>query len=420
MWRERLEPGFLQVFRLYAWLQLASFLLFPFPEFFRHFAVPFDDFIWPLLLMVGSAVLLLGLLYWSWLQNRLGAWLIPAAIGVAGSGLILAQRLFFTRAIFWQVYPFLTVLLILVAWQYRFRIVVLFALVLAILPLIVDQVFLASAFPPALPPPRGERDVVFIGSAFGYVVMVATTFTLLLIGYVINRLVTAQRKQRRALSDANQRLVNHAAMLEQLAVSHERNRLSRELHDTLAHTLSAQTVQIEAILTLEDELPPKARRMLEQMSDSTRSGLEETRRVLSSLRSGPLDELGLAQAVRSLAEDFAARQDLDLELDVPEVIDDLPAEVEQCVYRVVQESLENAARHSGASRLSLGMSYRKECLKLEIRDDGQGFDPKAVLGDGRLGIQGMYERAEMVGAHLQIDSQPGGGARVRLEWEPQA
>ncbi len=421
MWRERLEPGFLQVFRLYAWLQLLSFLLFPFLEYLRRRPAPPEAAIVPGLLMGACCCLLLALLYWRRLQAALGEWLIPGAIAAASAALLLAQRLFFTRALMWQIYPFLTVLLILVAWQYRFRVVALFALGAAILPVIASQLVLFPALTLPLPPaPTREHVVIAIESTLGYALMVSTAFTLLLVGYVVNRLVDAQRRQRQALFDANQKLVNHAAMLEQLAVSHERNRLSRELHDTLAHTLSAQTVQIEALLTMGGDLPPKAQSMLEQMACATRRGLEETRRVLASLRSGPLDELGLAEAVRVLVTDFAARQDLRLDLDLPDVIDDLPAEVEQCFYRVTQEALENVARHSGAAHLRLQLADYQGGLRLEIADDGQGFDPQTAAGRGRLGLQGMRERAEMVGARLQIESRPGRGACLRLEWEPTA
>ncbi len=418
MWRERFEPGLLQVFRLYAWLQVAAFFIFPLPEYWHQLpSQPRIPWLVPLSMGV-SFVTLLVLLYSRWLQEKLRQRLIPVAIGVAAIGLLLSQRLLFTRAFVWQFYPFQTVLLILVAWQYRFRIVAVFALGMTIVPLTINAIFLSPAFPgPVGPSQPSEADMQAFRTAFAYLLVITTTFTFLLIGYVVSRLVNAQREQRQALADANQRLVNHAATLEQLAVSRERNRLSRELHDTLAHTLSAQAVQIEALLTIGSGLPPKAQTILEQMLVSTRAGLDETRRVLSSLRSGPLDEMGLTEAVRAYTEDFCARHGLKLHLDLPEVIDDLPLEVEQCFYRVVQEGLENAGRHAGGQRLELRLARQPGGLYMEISDDGQGFDLDSVVPDGRLGIKGMRERAEMVGAHLKITSRPGQGTTIRLDWE---
>jgi len=425
MWRDRIEPGLLQIFRLYAWLQLVSYCIFLLPEYWHRF--PRDPSVsgLPLALMGFSAVILLVLLYWRQLQEKLADRLVPTAIGMAAAGLILAQRILFARAYLWQFYPFLTVLVILVAWQYRFRTVVLFTLGVTVLALAINALIFPPAFParPVVPEPS-EADLVAMRTVFAYLLIVATSFTFLLIGYVVSRLVSGQRQQRQALAEANQRLINHAATLEQLAVSRERNHLSRELHDTLAHTLSAQTVQIEALLTMAPNLPPKAQAMLEQMLSATRTGLDETRRVLSSLRSGPLDEMGLAEAVRVYADDFAARQGLKLHLDLPEEIDDLPLDVEQCFYRVAQEGLENVARHAGATCLNVSLNPHRGGLHMEISDDGQGFDPRSIGQDGqlgnRLGIKGMQERAEMAGARLEITSQPGAGTTIQLDWEAQA
>src|SRR5947208_742021 len=114
------------------------------------------------------------------------------------------------------------------------------------------------------------------------------------VGLVLAWLIDRQREQRAALAEANRKLAQYAAATEQLATSQERNRLARELHDTLAHSLSGVTVQLEAVQALWELNPMEARRMLDQALQHTRGGLNEARRALQALRASPLEDLGLA------------------------------------------------------------------------------------------------------------------------------
>jgi signal transduction histidine kinase len=162
-------------------------------------------------------------------------------------------------------------------------------------------------------------------------------------------LMGSQRRQRAALSEANRELAQYAALTEQLAVTQERNRLARELHDTLAHSLSAAAVQIEAVQALWDGDGAAAKKMLDQALQITRNGLTEARGALHALRASPLQDLGLSLAVRHLAESIAARSGLRLDLHIGAYLDNLSPEVEQCIYRVAQEALANVARHANAA-----------------------------------------------------------------------
>jgi signal transduction histidine kinase len=249
--------------------------------------------------------------------------------------------------------------------------------------------------------------------------MINRTIAFLVLGYVITWLMKAQRLQRQTLSEANQKLVRHAATLEHLTISRERVRISRELHDTLAHTLSALAVQIEAVLTVWESIPEKAQQMLEQMHATMLSGLDETRRSLSELRSSPLEDMGLALSVCTLAEDFATRYSLSLQLDIPDNIDDLPPEVELTFYRIAQEALENVGRHASARKLTLKVTQNTKGLTLIVADDGLGFDMDSPSEDGeyQFGLDGMYERAELIGGDLTVDSHPGKGTTIKLVWE---
>jgi signal transduction histidine kinase len=247
--------------------------------------------------------------------------------------------------------------------------------------------------------------------------LILRTFSFLIIGFVITRLMLAQRQQRKALSEANIKLVKYAVTVEQLTISLERNRLSRELHDTLAHTLSALAVQIDAVMAVWQPIPERAGEMLERMLETTRRGLNETRRALKGLRAAPLEEMGLALALSTLAEDFTARNEMSLELDVPEDINNLSPEVEHGFYRVAQEALENVVQHAGAKRLQVSLVKDEEGLTLIVADDGRGFDTQKEASEHQLGLQGMYERAEMIGAELEVISKIEMGTQVRLSKE---
>ena len=171
------------------------------------------------------------------------------------------------------------------------------------------------------------------------------------------------------------------------------------------------------MLTVRETVPPKAGVMLEQMASTARAGLDETRRALRALRASPLEELGLAEALRALAEDCAARGNLMLNLELAETLDTLPPEVEQCFYRIAQEALENALRHAGAQSLGMELEFEERMLTLQLKDDGVGFDMQRQPMKDSLGLQGMRERAEMIGARLQVDSRPSQGTHLVLQWE---
>ncbi|OGO45994.1 MAG: hypothetical protein A2W34_01275, partial [Chloroflexi bacterium RBG_16_64_32] len=234
-----------------------------------------------------------------------------------------------------------------------------------------------------------------------------------LIGYLVNRLAAAQRLQRQALATANRELSSYAATLDELATSRERNRLARELHDTLAHSLSALAVQLEGLRAVWDSSPGEARAMLDRSLEMTRQGLVEARRAIRELRASPLEGLGLALALRHLSESAAERARLELDLVVPERID-LPPEVEQGLYRIAEEALANVGQHAGARRVSVRLERRGESLNLSIFDDGRGFDQQAGETGDHFGLQGMRERARLLGGTFSLDSRPGAGTTVQV------
>jgi signal transduction histidine kinase len=236
----------------------------------------------------------------------------------------------------------------------------------------------------------------------------------MLVGFVVVRLVRAGREQRAALARANVQLAHYATTLEWLAISRERNRLAREMHDTLAHTLSGVAVQLEAARSLWEDDPAAAREMMERSLASTREGLQEARRAIHALRAAPLEDIGLALAIRDLAESVSARAGTALDLDVPDEIGDLAPAVEQVVYRIADEALANVARHADADHLVVRLERAGEGLILTVSDDGRGFDVASFAPEGHYGLQGMRERAAMIGAAVEIESRTGMGTTVRL------
>jgi signal transduction histidine kinase len=157
-----------------------------------------------------------------------------------------------------------------------------------------------------------------------------------------------------------------------LAVTQERNRLARELHDTLAHSLSAVAVQIEAAQALSEVDAAAGHKMLEQALQTTRGGLTDARRSLHALRSSPLEDLGLALALRDLAESVAARAGLKLDLQISPNLENLRPEIEQCLYRVAQEALTNVARHARAGSVRVALAGENGQVRLAVSDDGCG------------------------------------------------
>lgn len=302
------------------------------------------------------------------------------------------------EAITLRLTPLLLMALILTAWRYGFSYVIMFSWIAAVL-MIVLQVSRFRPGGPSLAPPL--------------TVILIQTLMFLVVGYLISALIQRLEEQRRSLAQANARLADYASTLEELTISRERNRMARELHDTLAHTLSALSVQLETVKAYWGVDPPAAQQMLDRSLDATRSGLQETRRALKSLRASPLDDLGLTLALRQMATEAAERSHLFLDLSVPEQLPVLPLAAEQCIYRIAQEAVANAAHHANARLLRLHLVLANG-MTLEVTDDGVGFDPDHASVTGHFGLAGMRERAGMAGGELSIISRPGQGTVVRL------
>lgn len=402
----QLEPDLLRVFRLFMIWQAVMLMVW---SLLQSIASEPAVLRYQLLAAIVPAMLIL-FCSWAKLQQALGRAYLPLALGLAAVGQLVVYAVIVRWRIAdgvapdtlirdaWLLIIALLLPAILVAWQYGMSAMIWFC----VLSVAID---LALMLPIA---GQGGPPIVTIVA----VALVRVLF-FLPVGYAVARLVAAQRAQREALAAANERLARHAATLEQLATSRERNRLARELHDTLAHTLAGLAVQLEAINAVWSSQGERARAMLREVLGMTRQGLAEARRAIKALRAAPLADLGLIVALRELARSVADRSGLALDLHLPDALDELPAEHEQALYRIAEEALSNVVRHAAASRVTLDLSTVPG-VRLTIADDGCGFDATQDGAADRYGLRGMRERAELIGARLDVSSDPGNGTTIRL------
>ena len=198
-----------------------------------------------------------------------------------------------------------------------------------------------------------------------------------------------------------------------LGAVEERNRLAREIHDTLAQNLTATGLQIEsaeALLETNAE-PERVRAALDRALSLTHTNLDEARRAVLDLRASPLENRSLPQALRALVGRWETETGVPTRFRSVNGSRPLPPGVEAALYRVCGEALNNVARHAEASRVTVRLVATPESVGLVIEDDGRGFDPSEVPED-RHGIVGMRERVEMLGGVLRVESGPEGGTRV--------
>jgi signal transduction histidine kinase len=198
----------------------------------------------------------------------------------------------------------------------------------------------------------------------------------------------------------------------QAAVLEERQRLARELHDSVTQSLYGLSLYAEAAsrALADGDVEPVASN-LREIGETTREALGEMRLLLFELRPPLLEERGLLGALRSRLSAVEARAGLETEL-LGDAEVRLSRETEQEVYRLAHEALNNVLKHAHARRVTVRLDVSDGEAVLEVADDGIGFDPSLRGGDG-FGLPGMRERAERLGGTLQIESAPGAGARVR-------
>lgn len=406
--KRAIEPGLIQLFRYFAVIGV----LFFFARWVYEMSLADNQhaITQTSIFMIIHALLLVYLLI-TWLEQRLKQYYLPLILAFYIVAMVLGSMLYLlnpNRTIVgyvtnsFSLVPILIVPLVLIAWQYGYKFVLFYALFTNIADLVIGLLIVGRVSAPNLPMLS---------------MPIIRFLAFMMVGFVVSQLSENAQRQKHRILLANLQLSQYTNTLEHLATTRERNRLARELHDTIAHTLSGVSVNLEALKTIATEENAEMQGMIDSSLEATRTGLSETRRALRDLRAQPLEDLGLELALRQLATSTVERADLKLDLNIHSPLPYLAPNVEQVFYRIAQEALENTVRHANASLVSIDLKQVDDHLIMTVLDDGQGFNEKEINIEDHFGMKGMRERALTIGADLAIESEPGKGTRLQLSWE---
>ena len=203
------------------------------------------------------------------------------------------------------------------------------------------------------------------------------------------------------------------------AQEEERKRISHELHDDTIQALVVLSRQLDSLASKKQGISGEDRAQLEKLWQETDSILKGVRRLSQDLRPAALDKLGLLPALEWLAANVSEHSGVKTDVKVTGEERYLPEEVAIALFRITQEALRNVWRHSGAAHASVNIEFSGEAIKITITDDGRGFSVPEKIGDmakdGKLGLTGMQERAQLVGGTVSVNSDNGRGTTVIVE-----
>lgn len=238
---------------------------------------------------------------------------------------------------------------------------------------------------------------------FGLVLL----FVVLMVGTLIT-----EYQSRQKLAMANQRLRRYSLLVEDQATLQERNRIARELHDSIGHCLTAQSIQLENVSVWFDRNQEKAKGHLETARSLSKEALASVRQSVSKLRQEPLNGLALPEAIRALLQDYEQHTKLPIQAEI-EISESVPKETAIALYRLIQESLTNITKHAHAKQVKISLQEIEERYTLTIADDGRGFT--LSTNQRGFGLTSMRERTEAVKGTFDIQSSPGAGCRIWVE-----
>jgi len=234
---------------------------------------------------------------------------------------------------------------------------------------------------------------VILGLGAGFVFIIAFT-----------ELAQREQKARKELEKVNAQLAEYAAQVEQLATMRERNRLAREVHDTLGHYLTVINVQLEVVTKLIDSNPARAREAAVKAKQLASEGLNEVRRSVSALRPTPLEDRPLPEAIRGLIE-TSRDAGLMVTFEQTGTARVLSPEMETVLYRAAQESLTNIRKHAHASAANVRLAYTPAAVSLRVRDNGVG----RTGDEDSVGLSALRERAAALNGTVLAENHLEGG-----------
>ncbi|MBE9100106.1 sensor histidine kinase [Vacuolonema iberomarrocanum] len=232
---------------------------------------------------------------------------------------------------------------------------------------------------------------------------------LLFVLFLVNALM-AERASRQRLTEANRQLRDYALRVENLAMEQERNRIARDIHDSLGHSLTALNLQLETALKLFNHQPDKAQQFLQEAKKLGSTALQDVRQSVAAMRTDPLQQ-SLEAAIAALLQDFTTTTGIQpitsIQLSRP-----LPPDVRTSLYRILQEALTNITKHAYATETRLSLHTLPEAIALQISDNGNGFHP--TQNSSGFGLQGIRERTHALGGTLIIHSAPNQGTTLDI------
>jgi len=221
--------------------------------------------------------------------------------------------------------------------------------------------------------------------------------------------IAERKKAEQALREERRFLKQMLDLQEQ-----ERKLVAYEIHDGLAQHLTGALLQLQTASQMEDRNNDKAKKLLETGLNLLSESVDEARRLIGGLRPPILDELGIVAAVEYLVCEQEKHMGPSIEFAHDVAVDTLSPLLKTSIFRIVQETLNNARRHSQSERVRVELSMVGENVQIEVRDWGVGFDPDGIAED-RHGLQGIRERARVLGGHATIDSKTAEGTRIVVQ-----
>jgi signal transduction histidine kinase len=250
-----------------------------------------------------------------------------------------------------------------------------------------------------------QRQFEDLGRRLSLVLIIALCFAVLLASGCIVYIIRIERQNSRRYQEIARLSARLVAAQED-----ERRAISRELHDEVGQTLGA--VLVDAA-NLAGRIPANdvvSHRYLDNIRALADTSVNSIRNIALLLRPSMLDDLGLIPALEWQAREVSRRSSVKVKVTAENVSDSLPDAVRTCIYRLVQEALNNVSRHSGAKTALVSVQQKAGSIVLTVKDDGSGFEPGKTRG---LGLLGMEERVKQLGGRLEIESQPGRGTLLR-------
>lgn len=233
--------------------------------------------------------------------------------------------------------------------------------------------------------------------------------------FFVSQLVStllAERRMQEQLTFAHEQLREYALQIEDLAAVQERNRIAREIHDSLGHALTSLNVQLQTAVKLWQHDPVEAKPFVDQAQRLGKVAMQEVRQSVHALRADAVEEEPLEKTIATLVKEFCQSTGIQVktQIDLQTV---LPAQMTKTIYRVVQESLTNICKHAEANWVQINLQQMTDRIHLSIRDDGRGFQPQ--IKPGGFGLHGMQERIMALQGSFKVESEPGAGCCILVE-----